>query len=311
VKKLFFVLQFGLFIAFNFFLLMTGFQLISSDASVTLRSYNTPVYNLQEEFDPNLQRFNTMDKLVGYCDSLYMEKTYSGANTNYESEYPDLVSSVIKKRFYHGYSVYGFSNNYVAIMLERVSINGLSAIVIPDDILKYPYAACSQQSIVMMEVLKQKGFTTRKVGFTGKKYGHFSFETYYNGAWHFYDPNMEPDNAVLAAYNKPGIAFLANHPDLLLKAYKHVPKEKVMDLFPNYQYGATNTFSAPRAIIFHKITKFLSYTIWSFFLLAFLWARRKYKKLGQQYVGNKTFYVPRIQQGSSPVQYPNYSSQGA
>lgn len=273
-------------------------------------SYNEPVYNFQEEFDPGFQRFNSMDKLVAYCDSLYMEKAYSGANTHYESEYPELVSSVIKKRFYHGYSVYGFNDNYVAMMLEQVSITGLSAIVIPDDILNYPYAACSQQSIVMMEILKRKGFTTRKVGFKGKKYGHFSFEAYYNGAWHYYDPNMEPDNTVLAAYNKPGIAFLASHPDLLLKAYKQFPKEKVMDLFPNYSYGVPNTFAAPQAIIFHKVTKFLSYTIWSFFLFAFIWARRKYKKLGRQQVGSR-IRLSHIQPGTSPVYYPNYSAQGA
>jgi len=29
---------------------------------------------------------------------------------------------------------------------------------------------------------------------------------------------MEPDVAVLKAYNRPGIANLAHHPDILLKA---------------------------------------------------------------------------------------------
>ena len=278
MKKFFLVLQFGLFLTFNFFLLMTVFQLFSSEGSMKRLSYNAPVYDGMEEFDPSFQRLNTVKKLAGYCDSLYMEKTYANAAINFEEEYPELISSVVKKRFYHGYSVYGFTDNYVAMMMEQVSVDGLSAMVIPNDILKYPYAACSQQSIVMMEVLKEKGFATRKVGFTGKKGGHFAFETYYNGAWHYFDPNMEPDNAVLAAYNKPGIAFLANHPDLLVKAYKQFPKEKVLDLFPNYFYGATNASAAPRAIVFHKITKFLSYTIWSFFLLAFIWARKKYKK---------------------------------
>lgn len=274
-------------------------------------NYRVPEYNFKEEFNPEFQRFNTMKKLVSYCDSLYMEKSSADANINYASAYPDLVSSVIKERFYHGYSVYGFNDNFIAMLIEKLSIHGLSAIVIPDDILKYPYAACSQQSIVMMELLKEKGFNTRKVGFQGKKYGHFGFEVYYNGTWHFYDPNMEPDNAVLNAYNKPGIAFLAAHPAILLQAYKQFPKEKVLDLFPNYFYGQANSFAAPRAIVFHKVTKFLSYTLWSFFLLAFIWARRKYKKLSRELVGAKRIYLPRIQPGISPLQYPSYSSHGA
>lgn len=295
MKKLFFVLQLGLFIVFNFFLLMTGFQLVSSDSSLSRVSYDAPVYDQKEEFDPSLQRFNSIDKLVAYCDSLYAESAYTNSKASFEEQYPEIVSSVIKKRFYHGYSVYGFSNNYVAMMLEQISVNGLSAIVLPNDILKFPYAACSQQSIVMMDILKQKGFATRKVGFKGKLGGHFAFETYYNGTWHYFDPNMEPDNAVLAAYNKPGISYLAKHPEVLLAAYKQYPEEKVMDLFPTFWYGKANVSAAPRATIFHKVTKFLSYTLWSFFLLAFIWARRKYKRLSYSAVKMKNVTMPKME----------------
>lgn len=258
-------------------------------------SYSAPVYDQKEEFDPTLQRFNTISKLVAYCDSLYAEQAHTTGGVSFEEQYPDIVSSVIKKRFYHGYSVYGFNNNYVAMMLEQVSVDGLSAIVLPNDILKHPYAACSQQSIVMMEILKQKGFATRKVGFKGKMGGHFAFETYYNGSWHFYDPNMEPDNAVMMAYNKPGIGFLANHPSILLAAYKQYPKEKVMDLFPTYWYGKANASAAPKAAIFHKVTKFLSYTLWSFFLLAFIWARKKYKRLSRKGSTTKSLVFPKME----------------
>src|SRR5206468_12316967 len=114
------------------------------------------------------------------------------------------------------------------------------------DILKYPYAACSQQSIVFMEILKRKGFNTREVGFQGKTSGHFCFEVDYNGGWHFYDPDMEPDTIILNAYNRPGIAFLARHKDILLKAYHQYPPELIMDIFPNYFYGSVNTFAAPK-----------------------------------------------------------------
>ena len=285
MKKLFFVLQLFLFIAFNFFLLLTGYQLAGSPATMQRMSYGKPAYDNKEEFDPSLQTLTTVDKAVAFCDGLYMEKANNNATIKIDETYPDIVSSVIRKRFYHGYSMYGFSNNYMAMMVSGVTQEGLGAIVVPDDILKYPYAACSQQSIVFMEILNRKGFPTRKVGFSGKKNGHFCFEVYYNNDWHFYDPDMEPNVAVLTAYHRPGISFLTKNPDILYKAYQQYPKEKVADIFMNYSYGVVNTFAAPKAIIFQKVSKFLSYSLWSFFLLAFLWARKKYKRLSRKVTG--------------------------
>jgi len=308
VKRLFFFLQLGLFIAFNFFLLMTVYQLLGPSSSMERIGYNKPRYNHVEEFDPSLQRLNTVDKLVTYCDSLYEEKTNANRTVNFEEAYSDITSSVVRKRFYHGYSLYGFSNNFMAMFLSQMSIDGLSAIVIPDDILKYPYAACSQQSIVFMEILKRKGFLTRKVGFSGKNSGHFCFEVHYNYSWHFYDPDMEPDLSVLAAYNRPSIEFLARHQDILVKAYHQYPMEKVLDIFPNYSYGTVNTFAAPKAIIFQRLTKFFSYTIWLFFLIAFILVRKKYLRLSRNYVRNNRIHIPRVQPGTSPVYYPNYSA---
>lgn len=260
--------------------------------------YGKPVYDLKEEFDPSLQSLTSVDKLMAFCDGLYMEKANNNIVT-VDEIYPNIVSSVIRKRFYHGYSLYGFSNNYMAMMLSGFTMEGLSAIVVPDDILKYPYAACSQQSIVFMEILQQKGFPTRKVGFKGKNNGHFCFEVYYDKGWHFYDPDMEPSNAVLTAYKRPAISFLAKHPEVLLQAYHQYPKEKVMDIFTNYSYGTINTFAAPKAVIFQKVSKFLSYTLWSFFLLAFIWVRRKYKRIGQPEMV-KSQRRPFMIQGSIP-----------
>ena len=311
MKRLFFVLQICLFIAFNFFLLLTGYQLAGSPSTMQRVGYGKPVYDLKEEFDPSLQSLTSVDKLMAFCDGLYMGKANNNGTVTVDETYPNIVSSVIRKRFYHGYSLYGFSNNYMAMMLSGFTMEGLSAIVVPDDILKYPYAACSQQSIVFMEILQQKGFPTRKVGFKGKNNGHFCFEVYYNRGWHFYDPDMEPSNAVLTAYKRPPISFLAKNPEVLLQAYHQYPKEKVMDIFMNYSYGTINTFAAPKAIIFQKLTKFLSYTLWLFCLAGFILVRKKYKKLQLKYVRNNRIHIPRIQPGTSPIYYPNYSAQGA
>ena len=114
----------------------------------------------------------------------------------------------------------------------------LSAIVVPDDILKYPLAACSQQSIVGMKVLMDKGFNIRRVGFDDPVIGgHFCYEVNYGNDWHFFDPNREPDEVVLNKYNRPSIKFLNEHPDILIAAYPNDDKKFVLDLYSTYKTG--------------------------------------------------------------------------
>ena len=302
MKKLLLILQVALFITMNFFLLLAVFEILQPRGTMSRIGYDEPQYDQKEEYDASLLRLDNISKLTAFCDSIYAENVYAGSNVRFESGFPDVASSVVRKRFYHGYSLYGFGNNPLAMFASKLSMNGLSAIVIPNDILKYPYAACSQQSIVLMKVLQQRGFKTRRVGFSGKLGGHFCFEVYYNGAWHFVDPNMEPKVEVLKAYNQPGVAFLANHPDVLLKAYSHYPQEKVLDLFTNYSYGKINAPAAPKAYFFQKVTQFLSYTLWSFFLIAFILVRKKYLRLSRHLnVRNRRIYFPQLQPGTSPA----------
>jgi hypothetical protein len=200
----------------------------------------------------------------------------------------------------------------MSLLLSRLSVRGLDAVVIPDDIMKYPFAACSQQSIVMMEVLRSKGFDTRKISFQGKISGHFCFEVYYDGGWHFYDTNMEPDATVLNSYGRPDIASLVSHPDILIKAYNHYPKNEILDIFPTYTYGEINKFPAPRAMLFQKLTKFLSYIVWFFFLSLFLIVRLKHLRLSNQTdVRNRRIHFPQSQTGTSSSYYPGFAAPGA
>ncbi len=271
-------------------------------------SYRDPVYNGKEAYDPSLQWLNTLDKLEKYCDSIYRSRTSGEAPVRQDNIYAEITSDVVRNRFYHGYSLYGFSNNYMAMLFSEISIDGLSAIVVPDDILKYPFAACSQQSIVMMDLLRRKGYDIRKIGFQGKKAGHFCFEVKYSGGWHFFDPDMEPDMALLNSLDRPGIAYLAGHRELLLKAYRQYPSELVLDLFPNYSYGRPNEAVAPRAMLFQQVTKFLSYTIWSFFLLTFIWARRKYKRMSSEMKRIPKILVQTEEPHIAPVLIPACSA---
>jgi hypothetical protein len=310
LKKLLFSLQFILAGLFIFSLLAMIFQLSGKYNPLTKFDYKEPAHDRVEEYDPSLSRLNSLKRLEQYCDSMYAEQSFNGNPVQFEQTYTDLVCSVVRKRFYHGYSYYGFENNYMAMLISKSTVKGFSAVIIPDDILAHPFAACSQQSIVMMEVLKSKGFKTRKVSFSGKEYGgHFSFEVFYNGAWHFYDPNLEPDVAVLNTYNKPSIEFLVRNPQILLKAYSKYPREEILDIFPKFTYGAINKFPAPRGIIFQKLTKFLSYTSWLLFLVSFFIVRRKYLQgKGKTSMLKARIYFPQTETGVSPSFSPGFTA---
>jgi hypothetical protein len=306
MKKLFFSVQFVLFLAFNFSLFLTYVQLSNNSTAFDDLNHETPAYNGKEEFDPSLIKLNSISKLEEYCDSIFEAKKQNNPSLTFEDNYPLVASSVVRKKFYHGYSSYGYSDNFMALMLEPLTGKWVSAIVIPDDIMKHSYGACSQQSIVMMELLKRKGFTTRKVGFDGgKKWGgHFCFEAFYKNGWHFFDTDQEPSQAVLSKYNRPSIDFLAKNDAVLVAAYSHWNNpDRVRGMFKSYFYGKPNTFEAPNALIYQRVTKFLSTTLWIFLLAAFILVRRKYLSLtSHTNVRNSRFFIPSVA-GKTSVSY--------
>jgi hypothetical protein len=57
------------------------------------------------------------------------------------------------------------NENWVAAMSEKICGYGLSCKVQPEDIMKHPNAAFSQQALVMMELLRRKKVSYRKAGF--------------------------------------------------------------------------------------------------------------------------------------------------
>jgi len=251
-----------------------GLRYLNDKNPLMAYDYKIPLYNHKEEYDPSLRYLNSIKKLELYCDSLFYLSNGKYTAGQSEKIYTDIVSSVIRKRFYWGYSWYSFSDNYLGFVISKITGKDYAAIVDPDDIMKHPNAACSQQAIIMMEIFKSKGFKTRKVGFLGNnKDGHFACEIFYGNKWHFRDPTFEPDTAVLNKYDKPNIEFLSTHKDVLFSSYRnHITNYSrdssyVLDVFKHYSYGKTDVFPAKNALIFQKITKFLSNSIWLFFLL--------------------------------------------
>jgi hypothetical protein len=307
MKKRYFLAQFLLFLAFNLFLYLTVIDLTNSHSIFNKLDGKMPVYDGKEEFDPSLSRLTTINDLEQYCDSVFEAAALTNSSFNFENQYPQIASSAVRKKFYHGYSSYGYSHNFMALMLDPLTNKWLSAIVIPDDIMRYPFAACSQQSIVTMELLKRKGFKTRKVGFDGGEQvgGHFCFEAFYDNSWHFFDTDQEPNAELLSVYNRPSIEFLINNKHILNAAYSHWKPERLHAMFTNYFYGKVDQFEAPNALIYQQVTKFLSYTAWVFFLIAFVVVRRKYLHLLTPYnynVWNRGFFISPLA-GERPLSY--------
>src|SRR6266487_3567777 len=178
---------------------------------------NIIINNEGEYFDPSLMRLNSISKFVSYCDSLYGIATINAKDSDY---YATVISLTLRGRFYHGYSYYRLGQNFLANVFAPFIHRDLSAIVIPDDILKHANAACSQQSIVGMEVFRKKGFRVRKVAFYHKKYGgHFCFEVFYGNKWHYFDPDMEPELLTMIKLHHPGFEELNKNDSLLYKLY--------------------------------------------------------------------------------------------
>ena len=141
-------------------------------------------YDQKEEFDPGLNYLNSIDKLEHHIDSSIL----GGKIQPQTVEYVVAITQVIRYRFYHGFSHFTLKENWIAALGERVIGYGLASKVIPEDIMHHPYAACSQQAMVMMEILRRKNISYRSVGFPH----HFALEAQICGQWYYFDPNMEP-----------------------------------------------------------------------------------------------------------------------
>ena len=231
-----------------------------------------------EIFNPDLIRLNTMKKLGFYCDSLY-------DSDSLHQTYPEIISAVIREKFYHGYSYYNILTNPSGFFLEPMVRNGANAIVIPDDIVKYPNAACSQQSIVGMELFRQKGYKVRKVGMFDSvtNSGHFCYEVYYYKQWHFFDTNQEPDLAILNKHNRPSIEDLAKNPEMILTAYKGKNDPGLfLRLLTHYKLGPVNKYPAPNAFLYQRFTHLFNFFGW-IFIGAIIFFRSRLKRSKSRY----------------------------
>lgn len=246
------------------FLLITLSALLLIPNFINVHLADIPKYNSKEKFDPSLSYINSTEKLIKVSDSIARFKNIPENSF----EYALTVTQLLRKRFYHGYSRYSLNENWLAASGEYMFGYGLGSIVNSDDILKYKFAACSQQAIVLTEVMKAKKIPFRSVGFPH----HYATELKFNNYWYYFDPNGEPNIPDSARLETKWHYNIQN-----LKKYYDTGNYQNLDWifgFSSPVFGEVNAKAAPRAELFHTTTKYLSKTLW-LFPLFFLFLRRK------------------------------------
>lgn len=224
------------------------------------------VYDQKEQFNPALSYVNSIDRLEQYIDSTIVVKSINKDS----AEYVVKIAEAIRYRFYHGFSHFTLKENWIAAVGERLLGYGLASKVKPDEIMHHEYAACSQQAMVMMEILKRKGLSYRNVGFPH----HFALEVLIGGQWYYFDPNMEPNITIPQRLE----SYWGQEADNLKKFYD---TSRFKDLDWKFgtglkvTHGSINQKFAGNAKIFQTATGILSKILWIFPLLFLFYKRRK------------------------------------
>lgn len=237
-----------------------------------------------EQFDASLSRLSSIEKLSAYVDSIASERHVIST----DPRYLEIVESAIETRFYHGFSHYKLNDNWVAAVSEKIFGRGLSCIVKPEDIMKKDEAACSQSSIVMMELLKRKHIDYRKVGFPH----HYALEAKFNNHWYFADANQEP-NIPLAGRLRES---WKGQGDSLKRYYDRT-------IYANLDYGfgvsqvaetgAINEVPAKHLSYFHSFTRLCSWFSWCLPLI-FIFLYNKKRRTARVITMNQSVMNPQM-----------------
>ena len=214
-----------------------------------------PLPALQERFRPNLLAINSVDAAMTYLPVYYPSPRPT------DLQKVEAVNEFVQDRFFHGLSTYRPCDNWLAGLSGSIW-SDLAAPVLPDDILKYRRAFCSQQAIVAEAMLHRLGIHYASVTFAGP--GHFAPAARVGNTWYFFDPDTERQGLVPLAALTRGEALKRIYPAPLgeeLSRAAAAGRMRVRDV---------DTFPGPRGAAFDLVTGFLSRFGWALFAALFL-----------------------------------------
>lgn len=201
--------------------------------------------NLGEAYAPDLfPKLQSVDAILSYADATI------GSENRTSLEYAEFLALTLRKRFYHGYSYYTPKDNWMAWLSGKLIWSELNAIVLPDDILKHPNAACSQQAIVLSACFEKIGIPYREVDLVG----HFVLEGKIDSNWYYFDTNLEPQ----FVNKRKSLQELISGNELMASYANKLQEDDFRTVFSSITYKPENAPIALKAMIFHRVTGFLS-----------------------------------------------------
>jgi len=179
-----------------------------------------------------------------------------------------FIDNFIRKKFFHGTIHYQWYENWVLFLfnffLPQFEVN---AVIDPNDIMKYNYAMCSQQSIIFQEIIKEYNFDYGSVRFNYPSFKHFANAIKFNNQWFFFDTNFEPN---YNRYDQKAYHLIINQDFEFLKeiynqtdAFKGINEITKDDLSKKMvSLSDVNNFPAKKGLLFHQITYLISWHGW-------------------------------------------------
>jgi hypothetical protein len=222
-----------------------------------------PPTNLTETFDPALSRINSIET--------FELEIANRLNNDYAdtSKLVNCIDNIIRERFYHTYSEYTPKQNWISYVLGKTIMWGFLCPIEEEDILQFPFASCSQQSILFQKMLSIYGIKYCSVKFNTNDTsigGHFALQAYYQNSWHYFDPNKES----VKKQGDPSIETQIQNGEIYAIYDSIVSKEWLnKKVEANLIKSEKNEIEGNNMRLFHKITRFLSSWLWLVFLIGY------------------------------------------
>ena len=210
----------------------------------------TQIPAVSETFNPALGSITTIDDAARYVRAQ--------AKSDDRKALADAADEFVRERFYHSYSFFDPGHDWIAYLSGFAWIN-LRSPVLPENILDYPEAACSQQVIVFQAIARKLGFDSGVVALSH----HMIAAVKINDQWQVYDADRE-----IAPRSYPLSKLLAGDP-AVISIYG--PMGRSIDMAGQAARGEiqlidVNSNPAPQASLFHRVTHTLSNYGWTFFV---------------------------------------------
>jgi hypothetical protein len=201
---------------------------------------------------------------------LLLEINQAIDETKEEKAQVKIMVEVVDSWFQAGLSQYRPCGNWSLFLLTQIPTIGEKypmGLIDPKEIVKSEFAYCSQNAIVLQEVLRHFGYEYASVRFnSGGGGGHFASAARIKNSWYFLDANIPNLNRgeLVTLNNIIGKDSTAEH--VVKERYRgHELIPELVLLSNNLgktTVGNYNEFPAERGLLLQRITKFVSDFAW-------------------------------------------------